>query len=107
MQSPLEKFILEHKLSAHAELSNDMIVHYKDIPGLQERFKHELIHRLGKELVESKSLDIEVHEKPFSTSYQLELFVFNKEELKKLIMEVEKHNIMNTFINNTEVASNK
>jgi hypothetical protein len=102
MQSPLEKFILEHKLSAHAELSNDMIVHYKHLPDLRDRFKDELIHRLGKELVESKSLDIEVHEKPFSTSYQLELFVFNKEELKKLIMEVEKHNIMNTLVTNTE-----
>jgi len=107
MQSPLEKFLLEHKLSAHAELSNDIIASYRHLPDLRDKFRNELIHRLGKELVESKSLDIEVHEKPFSTTYQLELFVFNKEELKKLIMEVEKHNIMNTFINNTEVASNK
>ena len=102
MQNPLEKFILEHKVSTHAELSNDLIASYKHLPDLRDRFKDELIHRLGKELVESKSLDIEVHEKPFSTAYQLELFVFNKEDLKKLVMEVEKHNIMNTLITNTE-----
>lgn len=102
MQNPLGKFILEHKLSAHAELSNDMIVTYKDIPGLQERFKHELIHSLGKELVNVKSMDIQVHEKPFSVVYELELFVFNKEELRKLIMEIEKHNIMNTLVTSTE-----
>jgi len=107
MQSPLEKFILEHKVSTHAELSNDFIASYKHLPDLRDRFRNELIHRLGKELVESKSLDIEVHEKPFSTSYQLELFVFNKEELKKLIMEVEKHNIMNNFVTNTENTLNK
>ncbi len=102
MQNPLGKFILEHKLSAHAELSNDMIVHYKDIPGLQERFKHELIHSLGKELANVKSMDIQVHEKPFSVVYELELFVFSKEEIRKLIQEVEKHTIMNTFLTKTD-----
>jgi aspartokinase-like uncharacterized kinase len=102
MQNPLEKFILEHKLSAHAELSNDMIVTYKDIPGLQERFRHELIHNLGKELANVKSIDIQVHEKPFSVAYELELFVFSKEEIRKLIQEVEKHNIMNALVTNTE-----
>ena len=107
MQNPLEKFILEHKVSTHAELSNDMIITYKHLPDLRDRFRHELIHKLGKELVESKSLDIQVHEKPFSVVYELELFVFNKEELKKLIMEVEKHNIMNTLVTNTENALKK
>lgn len=107
MQSPLEKFILEHRLTSKAELSNDMIAHYKDIPGLQERFKHELIHSLGKELVNVKSLDVQVYEKPFSVVYELELFVFNKEELKKLIMEIEKHNIMNNFITSNGITPKK
>jgi hypothetical protein len=101
MQNPLEKFIQGRKVNTHAELANDIITHYPHIPDIQERFQRELLQRLTNEMISNRVNDIKTCETDRTIKYELELFVFNREELLKLIDEVQKHTILNTFVTNT------
>ena len=98
MSNPLNEYIIGRKVKAEVQLDKQLIAEYKHLPGIQEKFQRDLMSRFNDEMLANRIQDIKKQEMDYTVKHELELYVFNKEELKKLIEEVEKHTILNKFI---------
>ena len=97
MTNPLNKYIIEHRIKTEVQLDKRLISEYEHIPYIQEKFQRDLMSRFNDEMLASRIQDIKKQEMNYTVKHELELYVFNREELTKLIEEVEKHVILNKF----------
>lgn len=101
--------MINRKVITQVQLDPELLEQQKQIMGeeqLSEILHKQLIGRFVDEMLSNRLQDIKMEEVtgPGGSTLQmkLELFVFNKEELTKLVEDIEKRVILSKFIDSVE-----
>jgi hypothetical protein len=102
--------MINRRVTTQFQFSKELVEEQKHIMGAEElssTLNRQLIERFVNEMLSTRLQDLKTEEVIGSDGksnleMKLELFVFNKEELTKLIEDVEKRVILNNFIESVE-----
>lgn len=102
--------MINRRVITQVQLSKELLEEQKQIMGEEELSKiinKQIIDRFVDEMLSTRLQDIKTEEvnRPDGSStlqMKLELFVFNEEELKKLIEDAQKRIILSNFIESVE-----
>jgi hypothetical protein len=87
-QEEINSFIVGKKLTSQYEMNKEMEHELSLVfDNLNDRLTHEVLKRFTDEMIAHRMKDVVIEENPITktTRFKLELFVFNREELKTLL----------------------
>jgi len=93
MTPVVSKLIVDRKITSQYVVSKEMEYELNQVfDNVNARFAHELVKRFTDEVMKSRLGEVTIEEGPGffdDTTFKLELFVFNTQELKELIQAIE------------------
>lgn len=104
MISPLTKYIIGKRVILRAEVDHKSIEAYEAYgnkptthkilksDNVDEIVKNQIMDNFSRGLKDTRFKDIKTTQTPQHVTYELELFIFNEDEIKKLIEEVANYN---------------